>query len=217
MSTFKTNIWRNVAGIVAIIVIILCFMLFSNFANTARLKSNVKALTTENATYKNKLGTETTRNERLVMTVGELKQNVINKDEKIKVLTKGFAKVNTIVTTKTTTTIPGMTIPFEKPVPCNFVREGAIFRDWFSMGYKVDSTGITFKPTVIHGEQISITGFKRKWLLGKQTAVTEVTNINPFTKTVDVKSYETTVPKKWYDSKLLWLSAGLITGALIIN
>jgi hypothetical protein len=215
MDTFKTIIWRNLAGL--FLTVILCCLLFQQCSEKHRLQGNVTALTTENKIFKNQLGTETIQNARLLLTNDELKKYVIEKDEKIKTLSKGFAKVNTILKTQTITQIDTIKIPFESPVPCRFFREGSIHKDWFSLDYKADSTGVVVENLKIPNEQIIITGFKRKWFFGKQTAITEVTNTNPLVKNVDLKSYETTVPKKWYESKILWLGAGLITGALIVK
>lgn len=215
METFKTIIWRNLVGIV-VAIILLC-MLFSQCSEKHRLQTNLTALSTENSSYKNKLGTQTMVAAKLLLTADELQRNVIEKDHKIKVLSAGFHIINNITTIKTTTKTDTIKIPFEKPIPCNFVREGAVFKEWFSLGWKVDSLGLTIEPIEIPNEQIIITGFKRKWFLGKTTAVTEVSNTNPLIEIQDVHSFETVVPKHWYDSKILWLTAGLVTGAILMK
>lgn len=215
METLKIIVWRNLVGI-AVAVVLLC-MLFSQCNDKNRLQGNITALQTKNTIYKNQLGTETMQNATLLLTNDELKKNVIDSDHKIKVLTANFSRISYITTIKTQTKTDTIKIPFDKPAPCNFVREGAIFKDWFSLGWKVDSLGITIDPIVIPNEQIIVTGFKRSWFLGKTTAVTEVTNTNPLIELLDTKTFETIVPKHWYDSKLLWLTAGLITGIILIK
>ena len=215
METFKTIVWRNLVGI--FIAIVLLCMLFSQCSEKHRLQTNLTALSTENVTYKNKLGTVTMQNATLQLTKIELQKNVIDKDHKIKVLSAGFYRINNITTVKTITKTDTIKIPFDVPAPCNFVREGAIFKDWYSLGYKVDSLGVTIEPISIPNEQIIITGFKRKWFLGKTTAVTEVSNTNPLIEIQDVHSFETIVPKHWYESRIIWLTAGFITGAILIK
>ena len=215
METFKIIVWRNLVGI--FIAIVLLCMLFSQCSEKYRLQTNLTALSTENSSYKNKLGTVTMQNATLQLTKKELQKTVIDKDHKIKVLSAGFHAIQYITTIKTNTKTDTIKIPFEKPIPCNFVREGAVFKEWFSLGYKIDSLGLTIEPISIPNEQIIITGFKRKWFLGKTTAVTEVSNTNPLIEIQDVHSFETLLPKHWYDSKLLWLTAGLLTGAILIK
>jgi hypothetical protein len=215
MLTFKTIVWRNLLGI--FIAIVLLCMLFSQCSEKHRLQTNLTALTSKNAIYKNQLGTQTIQNARLLITNDELQKTIIDKDQNIKILSAGFSSINNITTIKTITKTDTIKIPFDVPAPCNFVREGAIFKDWYSLGYKVDSLGITIEPITIPNEQIIITGFKRKWFLGKTTAVTEVTNTNPLIEIQDVHSFETVVPKHWYDSKLLWLTVGLLTSAILIK
>lgn len=153
----------------------------------------------------------------LLLTAEELQENIIDKDHEIKVLSAGFHAVQYVTTIKTITKTDTIKIPFEKPIPCNFVREGAVFKEWFSLGYKVDSLGLTIEPIIIPNKQIIITGFKRKWFLGRTNAVTEVSNTNPLIEIQDVHSFETVVPKHWYDSKILWLTAGLLTGVILIK
>lgn len=215
METFKTILWRNLVGI--FVAILLLCMLFSQCSEKHRLQTNLTALSTENSSYKNKLGTQTMVAAKLLLTAEELQKTVIDKNQKIKVLSAGFHAIQYITTIKTNTKTDTIKIPFDVPAPCNFVREGAISKDWYSIGYKVDSLGVTIEPITIPNEQIIITGFKRKWFLGKTTAVTEVSNTNPLIEIQDVHSFETIVPKHWYDSKLLWLTAGFITGAIIIK
>lgn len=215
METLKNIILRNWFGLV-IAIIIFVFLLQQCEANE-RSEANITALTTENTTYKNKLGTITTVNQTLQLTANQLKKTVINKDQKIKILTAGFTAVHTIIKTNTITKIDTIKIPFDVPIPQNFYREGAIFQDWYTLGYKVDSIGVTIEPITIPNEQITVVGFKKKWFLGKQYLTTEVTNTNPLIENTNVQSFETVVPVKWYERKILWFSAGAILTALIVK
>jgi len=64
-------------------------------------------------------------------------------------------------------------------------------------------------------KQTTITGFKRKWFLGRQTYTTDVTNNNPYVKTIDVKTVQVVVPKRFYDTRLFNVGVGLIGGMLL--
>jgi hypothetical protein len=199
-------IWRNVAGI--IVSVILIILLFSQCSENNRLVGSLAAANTENTTYRNKLGTVTTQAATQKLTIAELETAVIEKDHKMKVLTAGFSKIKTINRTTTITRIDTVKIPFDLSVPCNFTRNGAVFTEYYSLGYVVDSLGLTIEPIVIPNEQITITGFRKKWLLGREIAVTEVTNTNPLIEITNVNSYETVVQKKWYDTRLFNMLAG---------
>jgi hypothetical protein len=206
MEIIKNILLRNWLGL-AIALVILYFLMQSCNEN-ARLSGNIVVANTQITSYQNALGTTTSQIKTLELTNSELKNKMTDTIAK---LTKKFASVKAITTIKTITKFDSIKVPFEIPIHCNFVREDSVLHDWYSFHYRVDSLGIELSNLQIPNEQIIVTGFQRKWFLGKQTVVTEVTNTNPNIKVTGLKSTEVIVPKRWYESKLLWFLAGALT------
>jgi hypothetical protein len=213
METLKNILIRNWFGLtIAIILLLVCF----NQCEQAQLsQSNLEAATSQNKVYKNAIGTLTTQNKTLQLTEKELKNLVLKKDDTLAKLVKKFSQVQTIVKTNTITQIDTIKIKFETPAPCAFVREGSEVQRWFSLQYRVDSTGLRIDSLKIPNTQIVASGLQRKWFLGKETLVTEVSNTNPNIKNVSVESYKTIVKKKWYDSFVFKFGIGVAAGILI--
>lgn len=213
MQTIKKILTRNWFGL--LLAVIACAFLFQTCQDNNRYSENLKALTEKNAVYKNKLGTLTTVNKTLQLTQKELKQTIAAQKGNIKVLTAGFYRINTVITTQTITKLDTIVIPFEKPIPCEFDREGTISQEWFSLGYKLNNKNLTIDSVTIPNEQIIVVGLKRKNMFSKSILVTEITNTNPKITTTGLTSYETVVPVKWYESKTVWATVGAIIGFLI--
>lgn len=213
MEILKNILIRNWFGLtIAIILLLVCF---NQCENNKIAIANLEAATSQNTTYKNAIGTLTTQNKTLQLTEKELKNLVLKKDDTLAKLVKKFSQVQTIVKTKTITQIDTIKIKFETPAPCAFVREGSEVQRWFSLQYRVDSIELRIDSLRIPNTQIVATGLQRKWFLGKETLVTEVTNTNPNIKNASVESYKTIVKKKWYDSFLFKFGLGVATGVLI--
>lgn len=213
MIVLKNILIRNWLGLaIALILLLLCF---NQCENNKVAIANLQAATSQNTTYKNAIGTLTTQNKTLQLSQKELKHLVLKKDDTLAKLVKKFSNVQTIVKTNTITQFDTIKIKFETPSPCAFVREGSEVQRWFSLQYKVDSIGIKIDSLKIPNTQIVASGLKRKWFLGKETLVTEVTNTNPNIKNASVESYKTIVKKRWYDSTLFKFAAGAVTGYLI--
>lgn len=174
--------------------------------------SKLNALTSETIHYKNKIGTLTASKNVLKLEKSELKELVYKKDDTLNTLRKEFSKVKAIVKTKTVTIIDSIPVPFEIRVPCDFERKGKHIDKWLQFDYAVNQNGFNISDFTIPNEQTTITGFKRKWFLGKQTYTTDITNTNPFITTVDVQTIEVVVPKRWYDTRLFNISLGVVGG-----
>jgi len=165
--------------------------------------------------YKNELGTITATKKVLQLEKKELKELVYSQDTSLNKLRKDFSKVKAIVQTKTITIIDTVSVPFEIHIPCEFERKGKHNKEWFQFNYNVNQSGLTFTDFTIPNKQTSITGFKRKWFLGKQTYVTDITNSNPYMKTVEVQTVQVVVPKRVYDTRLFNIGIGFVGGVLL--
>lgn len=213
MLVLKNILYRNWFGLaIALILLLVCF---NQCENNKIATANLEATKTENTIYKNAIGTLTTQNKTLQFTQKELKHLVLKKDDTLAKLVKKFSQVQTIIKTNTITQFDTIKIKFETPAPCAFVREGSEVKRWFSLQYKIDSIGINIDSLIIPNTQIVASGLQRKWFLGKETLITEVTNTNPHIKNASVESYKTIIKKRWYDSTLFKFAAGVVTGYLI--
>lgn len=215
MQTIKTILWRNLFGLMG--MLILAVLLFRQCEKTDSTADNLTAVQTENATFKNQLGTITTQNRTLQFTNKQLEDQVIDKDQKLKALTKGYSKVTNITTIGTVAKIDTVEVPFEVAIPCSFSRDGAVAEEFYSFNYNIDSLGLSLENIYVPNQLTVVTGFKRKNIFSKQFAVTEVTSDNPLVEVTNLQGYQAVVPKKWYESILLWLATGLVSGALIFK
>lgn len=165
--------------------------------------------------YKNDIGTLTATKKVLQLEKSDLKELVYSKDDTLNTLRKEFSKVKMIIQTQTITKIDTVLIPFDVFVPCDFERSGKHAKKWFQFDYTVNQNGLIFTDFAIPNKQTSITGFKRKWFLGKQTYTTDITNSNPYINTVEVQTIQVVVPKRFYDTRLFNIGVGFVGGVLL--
>ena len=210
MEVVKNILWRNWLGL--LIAVILAIFLFKSCENNKRLENNYKAANSKMISYESALGTQTAVQKVQELTINELRQTM---SDTVAKLTKKFSKINSITEVKTITKIDTVKVSFKEPVPCAFVREGSEAQRWYSFKYKVTDKGFEIDSLKIPNQLIVATGLQRKWFLGKTTLTTEVTNTNQNIKTTDLKTFQTTVSKKWYENVFIWLGAGAIGGYLI--
>lgn len=177
--------------------------------------SQAEAFQDEVKFYKNELGTISASKKVLQLEKKDLKNLVLKKDSSLKALTKEFSKVKSIVKTKTVTKIDSVPVPFEVKVPCDFSRSGNYFDKWLQFDYLVNQDGFNLSDLTVPNEQTTITGFKRKWFLGRQYYTTDVTNSNPNIQIIEVKTIEVPVPKKFYDTRVFNISVGFLGGYLL--
>ncbi len=209
MQTLSTIIWRNWLGL--LLFVIACFLLFRQCEANKVLVANNNALTTEKTTFKNQIGTLTTRVSTLQLTQKELRQQM---SDTVAKLAKGFYKIQTVTVTKFQTKIDTVKVTFKEPIPCRFVREGSERKEWYSFNYKIDSTGFQLSNMVNPTKMFTVTGTQRKWFLGRQTLVTEISFDNPNILILDATSIKTVVKPKWYDSKLFTFAAGFVAAEI---
>jgi len=177
--------------------------------------SQTAALVDKTNHFENEIGTITATKKVLQLENKDLKELIYSKDDTLNTLRKEFSKVKAIVQIRTITKIDTVSVPFDVFVPCDFERSGKHLKQWYQFDYTVNQNGLTFTDFTIPNKQISITGFKRKWFLGKQTYTTDITNSNPFINTVEVQTVQVVVPKRFYDTRLFNIGVGFVGGVLI--
>ena len=202
---------------ILIIGLIIGLILSVNQCSTEKrlTKSQGEVFTASVQYYQNKLGTITATKKVLQLSNKDLKKLIYFKDSELNELRKEFAKVKTIVKTKTIVIIDSVPVPFDVRVPCDFERKGKHLDKWLQFDYAVNQDGFNISKFTIPNDQTIITGFKRKWFLGKQTYVTDITNSNPYIKTIEVQTIQVVVPKRFYDTRLFNIGVGFIGGVLI--
>ena len=206
MEVFRNLLIRNWFGLLIAVIILFCW--FGTCERNDILEANNKALSGKNTTYKNAYGTLTTKVNTLQADKSELNQLL---SDTVSKLAKKFSRVEMINTVTTITNFDTIKIPFKEPIPCSFVREDIERKEWYSFKYKIDSTSLTISSLQIPNEQIVISGMQRKWFLGKQTLVTEITNTNPNIVILNATSIKTTIKPKWWESKTAIFVAGFLT------
>lgn len=206
-------------NILHIIIVVLVISLTASITrcsqNANGIDSTTNALTAKVKYYKNKLGTETASKIVFETSNRNLKQLVLKKDDSLRKLTDEFAKVKSIVVVKTEIKIDSIPVPFEVPIPCDFERKGSYLTKNFNFDWEIDPNGLDFKNIRIPNETTVISGFKKKWFLGRRTMTTDVTNSNPLITTTDVKTIEVKITKPFYDTRVFNVAVGLIGGYLL--
>ncbi|WP_294734763.1 hypothetical protein [uncultured Flavobacterium sp.] len=184
----------------------------------SRDTSNIEAMNYTIRYYENALGTVTASKKTLQAVNTKQALALLGKNKELEKLTKEFTKVRSIVHYETVTQIDTIKVLFEKPVRIyDFVRVGRVKEKHYSFMYEVDTFGFTLDSLQIPNEVTVITGTKRKWFLGKQTLVTDVTNSNPYITVTDIKATEVVIPEPWYKKWYVWLATGFVAGAAISN
>lgn len=220
MKTIKLN--QVLPYIISVILlIVLLHQCGQASENTSLATHNYEALTDSVKHYKNALGTVTASKKTLQFDNSQLQKIVLDKDKELQALSKEFAKVKSLVKFESRIEFEPIAINFDIPVDLSadstgrFERSGAVFSDWYSLGYQVNNKGLTIEPFTTWTETTVITGFKKKWLLGKTYVATEITNSNPHIEINEIIAAEVVVPVPWYQKWYVWLGAGIAGGLLI--
>lgn len=195
-----------------IIIAIMALLWFQQYNNIQKQTlSNTEALNDTIKYYKNTLGTVTASKKTLQVINKRQALELLNNDNEIKKLTLEFSKVNNIVKIESVTNIPEIKIPFQKPISnINFEKKGKIKEKHYSFNYYFNKSEFILDSLNILNKTTVITGFKRKWFLGKQTLITDVTNSNPYITVTDIKATEVIIPEPWYKKWYVWLATGFI-------
>lgn len=184
-------------------------------SNKQLIVSQKTALIAATGHYKNKLGTITATKEVLELEKKDLKELLYVKDTILNALRKEFTTVKSIVQTETMVVIDSIAVPFKTEIGYDFERKGKHMDEWLQYDYNLSENGFTITDFTMLNKQTSITGFKRKWLLGKQMYTTDVINNNPYIKTVEVQTVQVVVPKRFYDTRFFNIGVGFIGGMLV--
>ena len=184
-----------------------------------RLKANaagdwmiIESLKNENGTLTASVATQS-------LTIKEWKEKYIKNDAALKEVTKRFSKIKSVTTVVTKATIDTIDVQFDKPIETNngFVRSGDLSKDWLTANYKVNEKGFQLSGVLGTIGVTTVTGFKKNWFFGKQTAMTDVTPTIPNVTIVQMTSTDIVVPVRFYETKLFLIGTGFLLKSLIPN
>lgn len=198
--------------IIACLFLLAMYQYYSNRKIRELAESNVLALSDSIIFYNNKLGTKTATIKTLRLENGQIEDLLLEKDKQLAALTEEFNSLNTVVKYKAITTVDTIIIKYPDTLPCTFEVNGSKIDDWYSFNYNSNQYGLEIDSLKTKTETTLITGFKRKWFLGKDILTTDITNSNPHIEITHLKAAEVIVPKPWYKKWYVWFSAGLVGG-----
>ncbi|MGH2666052.1 DUF6549 family protein [Flavobacterium sp.] len=212
LSTLKDRAVRVIPSI--LLIVALCY-LFQTCESNKSYKAALSASQEETKHLKNQLGRITASHEVIVFQNKAQQKQLIEKDAELKAMANEFANVKSTVKIMTITKFDTIRQTFEVPVPFDFERIGSIENEWYNLGYKINQNGLEIEPFQTWTDINVVTGFKKKWFLGKKYYTTDVTATNPFIAIPEVKSTEVQIPVKWYETTLFKIGVGVIGGYLI--
>ena len=215
INTFNKQ--RLLITLLALVCLIFASSLFSKCESQKVQLANINALNKENTFYKLKNGQLVTSVEVLSYDKTQLKNSILLKDKKIKELIDKFNKVKSVTRYITVTKLDTIELRYKDTVPCVFERKDSVLKEWYHIAYKSNQKGIEITELSIPDSVMVVTGFKRKWFLGKQTQTTDISHANPFVQTNQIQHIEVVTPKKWYDTNLFKMGIGFIGGVLIMR
>jgi hypothetical protein len=206
-------------GIIIVMAVVLFYSIERCTFNGRASLQNATALQDTVTYFANKMGTQTATIKALSVNSKQLEALVLQKDTQLAEAALNFAKVHTIVKFKTIAKVDTVYVAFEGlPTPDTlpqFNREGAVFDKWYSFNYKVNNNGLTLADLTMNTETAVVTGIKRKWFLGKETLVTDVSNTNPHITVTQLKAAEVKLPVPWYKKWYVWMAAGAVGGFFV--
>lgn len=213
----KHSIAYFVSLLLAILLLLQCK---KNVELSHQSESNARSLMDSVTLYKNALGGKTASIAALKGEKKTIETLMLQKDAELKALAKEFSKLKFISKLESKVKIDTIAIPFNAPIAvCDssgtFNRTGSFVTKWYNLNYKVTNDSLTLSSVNMDTETTIITGFKRKWLLGKETLYTDVTHNNPYISVSNIKSAEIIVPEPWYKKWYVWLGVGIIGGIAI--
>lgn len=202
-----------------ILVLLIAFFISVTKCNENKNQaiSATKSLNDETKYFKNKLDTETASKIVLETSNKLLKKEILEKDLKLKKLTDEFSRVKSIVKYKTQIQIDSIPVYFTDSIPCEFQRIGNYDNKNFKFNWEFDQNKFELKNIEIPNETTIITGFKRKWIFGRQTLTTDITNSNELIKTTNVQTIEIKIPKKFHETRLFNFGVGFATGFFLFK
>ncbi|QHB40992.1 hypothetical protein HWC99_gp61 [Flavobacterium phage vB_FspS_tant8-1] len=203
--------------VILILLIILIFSITKCTENKNQAISETKSLNDSTKYFKNKLMTETASKIVLETSNKLLKQEILQSDLKLKKLTDEFSRVKSIVKYKTEIQIDSVPVYFTDTIPCEFERIGKYYNKDFKFNWEFNQKKFELKDIEIPNETTIITGFKRKWIFGRQILTTDITNSNELIKTTNVQTIEIKIPKKFHETRLFNFGVGFATGFFLFK
>jgi hypothetical protein len=198
-----------------LLIVSLIYQCSKNNELSMRYEIDARTLTDTVTYYKNSLGSHTATINTLQGDKEVIEKIVLEKDIALKALYKEFKTIKSLSKVNSTIHIDTIAIVFDKPVECDsvkFKKSGYITSKWYSLGYRVNNDSLIISPFTTWTETTTITGFKKKWFLGKQTLVTDVTNSNPYITVTNIKAADIIIPEPWYRKWYVWLAVGIAGG-----
>lgn len=202
-------------GVIGLLIALLLFSVKRCKEESYLKDSANKVLSSKVEYYKNKLGSKTATIDVLETDNKTLKKEILKKDDSLNKLASDFSKVISIVKAKEEIKIDSIGFTFDEPFDCEFTKFGRHDTKWFSFLYQVDNKGFVLDDIRLKNETTVLTGFKRKWFLGKRSLKTDITNSNPYFKTTEIQSTTVKIPVKFYDTRLFNIGVGILLGKLI--
>lgn len=197
-------------SVILLLLVSICLN-FVQCENSKTAYATIEAQNSEISTYKLKNGQLVSSKKTAILTEKQLKNQIASKDKELQELTKKFSEVKSVTKSVTETKIDSVLVPFEVKVPCNFDRSDSVINKHYSFDYAVNQNGLKIKNLTIPDSIYIVTGTKRKWFLGKETLVIDITHSNPNIKETSLQHYEIQNPKKWYQT-----DGAKMGGAIII-
>ena len=177
--------------------------------------NNLDALTDTLITFKNKIGTQTASIKTLKYSKQQLQNHLLEKDTELATLAKQFARINSVIKYKTLVKLDTLRVVYHDTVPYVFTRIGTVKQPFYNFTYTSTQDGFLIDSLSILNTATVITGTKRKWFLGAETVITDVTNSNPYITVTGITAAEVVVPNPWYKKWYVWFAAGIAGGYLI--
>lgn len=199
-----------------IIIIILILLLNRQCKETERVTDFYNNEKQTVKVYKNKIGTLTATVTATELTNKQLNDLLLKKNDTLKKLASEFNKIRYVTKIKELVRVDSVRVPFEVEIPCEFERKGVYDTDkYFNFNYALNQSGLSLSDISVPNEQTIITGLKRKWIFGKQTLHTDITNSNPYLQTKEVQTIVVPIQVEWYNNKWFWFGAGVAGGVFI--
>ena len=200
--------------IIGILIIVLIFSMQKCTDNKSETDSVITELNADVSFFKNKLGTITASKTVLEVSNKNLKKIM---SDTLKKLAKEFSKVKSIIEVRSKIQIDSIPVYFETQIPCVFERHGLYPDKHFNFNWKFNQEGFNLEDIQIPNEQYTITGFKRKWFLGRTTLTVDITNTNPYIKITNIESTLVKVPIRFIDTRVFNIGIGFLGAAILFR
>jgi len=197
------------------VIIFLLSQWFSNWQNYRLSKDTISGLNSEIKKYQLDNGQLVSSKQSAILTAKQFREQIANSDKTIKELTSKFSKIKSVTKTVTNTRIDTIVMNYTDSIPCVFERKDAIFHDHYSLAYKSTQHGVEITDLAIPDSIVMVSGYKRKWFLGRKTQTFDITHSNPFVEEETIQHIEIQEKKRFYQTDVFKIGVGLIGGFLI--